>query len=41
MSCYQVFVNARLHVTGGALRGGRAIEGEAAIAGNVPEMSLL
>ncbi|KAK7845163.1 serine/threonine-protein phosphatase bsl1 [Quercus suber] len=27
-----VFVNARLHVTGGALRGGRAIEGEAAIA---------
>ncbi|KAE8676460.1 Serine/threonine-protein phosphatase BSL2 [Hibiscus syriacus] len=27
-----VFVGARLHVTGGALRGGRAIEGEAAIA---------
>lgn len=33
MSCYQVFVGARLHVTGGALRGGRAIEGEAAVAG--------
>jgi protein phosphatase len=27
-----VFVGARLHVTGGALRGGRAVEGEAAIA---------
>ncbi|GAB4841206.1 Serine/threonine-protein phosphatase bsl1 [Ancistrocladus abbreviatus] len=27
-----VFLGARLHVTGGALRGGRAIEGEAAIA---------
>ncbi|KAF5180747.1 Serine/threonine-protein phosphatase BSL1 [Thalictrum thalictroides] len=27
-----VFVGPRLHVTGGALRGGRAIEGEAAIA---------
>ncbi|KAM0998343.1 hypothetical protein PS2_008090 [Malus domestica] len=27
-----VFVGARLHVTGGALRGGRGIEGEAAIA---------
>ncbi|XP_022155618.1 serine/threonine-protein phosphatase BSL1-like isoform X2 [Momordica charantia] len=27
-----VFVGARLHVTGGVLRGGRAIEGEAAIA---------
>ncbi|GAB2281431.1 Serine/threonine-protein phosphatase bsl1 [Dionaea muscipula] len=27
-----VFVGTRLHVTGGALRGGRAIEGEAAIA---------
>ncbi|KAK9206776.1 hypothetical protein WN943_017055 [Citrus x changshan-huyou] len=27
-----VFVGARLHVTGGALRGGRAIEGEAAVA---------
>lgn len=27
-----VFVGARLHVTGGSLRGGRAIEGEAAIA---------
>lgn len=27
-----VFVGARLHVTGGALRGGRAMEGEAAIA---------
>ncbi|KAE8676867.1 Serine/threonine-protein phosphatase BSL2-like protein [Hibiscus syriacus] len=26
-----VFVGARLHVTGGALRGGRAIEGEAAV----------
>ncbi|KAL8028973.1 hypothetical protein ABFX02_14G197700 [Erythranthe guttata] len=29
-----VFVGARLHVTGGALRGGRAVEGDAAIAGN-------
>ncbi|KAL5983972.1 Serine/threonine-protein phosphatase bsl1 [Asimina triloba] len=28
----QVFVGARLHVTGGALKGGRAIESEAAIA---------
>lgn len=27
-----VFVGARLHVTGGALRGGRAIEGEAVVA---------
>ncbi|KAG2693552.1 hypothetical protein I3843_08G097800 [Carya illinoinensis] len=27
-----VFVGARLHVTGGALRGGRGVEGEAAIA---------
>ncbi|XP_058082281.1 serine/threonine-protein phosphatase BSL1 [Magnolia sinica] len=27
-----VFVGARLHVTGGALKGGRAVEGEAAIA---------
>ncbi|KAF8392524.1 hypothetical protein HHK36_022867 [Tetracentron sinense] len=27
-----VFVGARLHVTGGALRGGRAVEGESAIA---------
>ncbi|WRX11103.1 Calcineurin-like phosphoesterase domain [Theobroma cacao] len=27
-----VFVGARLHVTGGTLRGGRAIEGEAAVA---------
>ncbi|KAG8051292.1 hypothetical protein GUJ93_ZPchr0009g1977 [Zizania palustris] len=27
-----VFVGARLHVTGGVLRGGRAIEGEGAIA---------
>lgn len=27
-----VFVGARLHVTGGALRGGRAVEGDAAIA---------
>ncbi|XP_047334394.1 serine/threonine-protein phosphatase BSL1-like isoform X2 [Impatiens glandulifera] len=27
-----VFVGARLHVTGGALRGGRAVDGEAAIA---------
>lgn len=34
MACYQVFVGARLHVTGGALRGGRAIEGEATVAGN-------
>ena len=31
---YQVFVGARLHVTGGVLRGGRAVEGEATIAGN-------
>lgn len=29
----QVFVGARLHVTGGALRGGRAVEGEGAVAG--------
>lgn len=29
----KVFVGARLHVTGGVLRGGRAVEGEAAIAG--------
>lgn len=29
----QVFVGARLHVTGGVLKGGRAVEGEAAIAG--------
>ncbi|XP_031250861.1 serine/threonine-protein phosphatase BSL1 isoform X1 [Pistacia vera] len=27
-----VFVGARLHVTGGALRGGRSVEGEAAVA---------
>ncbi|XP_035543493.1 serine/threonine-protein phosphatase BSL1-like isoform X2 [Juglans regia] len=27
-----VFVGARLHVTGGALRGGRGVEGEAAVA---------
>lgn len=33
--CYQVFVGARLHVTGGALRGGRGVEGEAAIAGKL------
>ena len=32
ISC-QVFVGARLHVTGGVLRGGRAVEGEAAVAG--------
>lgn len=31
---FQVFVGARLHVTGGTLRGGRAIEGEASIAGS-------
>lgn len=31
--CYQVFVGARLHVTGGVLRGGRSVEGEASIAG--------
>lgn len=31
---YQVFVGARLHVTGGVLRGGRSVEGEASIAGN-------
>ncbi|KAF9669387.1 hypothetical protein SADUNF_Sadunf14G0102500 [Salix dunnii] len=29
---YQVFVGARLHVTGGALRGGRLVEGDAAVA---------
>ncbi|GER32980.1 serine/threonine-protein phosphatase [Striga asiatica] len=29
---YQVFVGARLHVTGGALRGGRAVEADAAVA---------
>lgn len=34
-SFYQVFVGARLHVTGGVLRGGRSVEGEAAIAGNL------
>lgn len=34
-SFYQVFVGARLHVTGGVLRGGRAVEGEASIAGNL------
>lgn len=28
-----MFVGARLHVTGGVLRGGRSIEGEGAIAG--------
>ena len=33
--CFQVFVGARLHVTGGALRGGRGVEGEAAIAGKL------
>jgi len=26
-------VGARLHVTGGVLKGGRAVEGEAAVAG--------
>lgn len=31
----QVFVGARLHVTGGVLRGGRGVEGEGAIAGKV------
>jgi hypothetical protein len=30
---YQVFVGARLHVTGGSLKGGRLVEGEAAVAG--------
>lgn len=34
-SFYQVFVGARLHVTGGVLKGGRAVEGEASIAGNL------
>lgn len=29
-----MFVGARLHVTGGVLRGGRAVEGEAVIAGS-------
>lgn len=33
IALYQVFVGARLHVTGGVLRGGRAVEGEASIAG--------
>ena len=32
---YQVFVGARLHVTGGALRGGRLVDGEAAVAGKL------
>ena len=32
--CDQVFVGARLHVTGGALKGGRAVNWEAAVAGN-------
>ena len=31
---FQVFVGARLHVTGGVLKGGRSVEGEAAVAGN-------
>lgn len=30
---YQVFVGARLHVTGGSLKGGRLVEREAAVAG--------
>lgn len=30
-----MFVGARLHVTGGVLRGGRGVEGEAAIAGKL------
>lgn len=33
MVCHQVFVGTRLHVTGGALRGGRVVDGEAAVAG--------
>lgn len=37
----QVFVGARLHVTGGVLRGGRAIEGEGAIAGEFIILFLL
>ncbi|CAJ1969145.1 unnamed protein product [Sphenostylis stenocarpa] len=32
ISFYQVFVGARLHVTGGVLKGGRSVEGEASIA---------
>lgn len=31
---YQVFVGARLHVSGGVLRGGRVIDAEASVAGN-------
>lgn len=34
-SLSQVFVGARLHVTGGVVKGGRAVEGNAAIAGNI------
>jgi len=32
---FQVFVGARLHATGGVLRGGRSVEGEASIAGSL------
>ena len=32
---FQVFVGARLHVTGGVLRGGRSVEGDAVIAGDL------
>ncbi|KAK9137034.1 hypothetical protein Sjap_007628 [Stephania japonica] len=32
MLLWQVFVGPRLHVTGGVLRGGRSVEGEAAVA---------
>ena len=36
---YQVFVGARLHVTGGSLKGGRLVEGEAAVAGKFFSLS--
>lgn len=32
---HQVFVGARLHVSGGVLRGGRVIDAEACVAGTV------
>lgn len=32
-TCFQVFVNARLHVSGGALGGGRMVEDSSSVAG--------
>lgn len=34
-SGWQVFVNARLHVSGGALGGGRMVEDESSVAGSL------